>query len=135
MGGKLKRQWEEFKRGQPGRRFQDRYERNQQKRQNKRWHAGLLKLCLGLLFIALGVVLMVMPGPAILFFALGGGMLADYSRTVARMLDWLELKIRRVLHWTKHWWKHASIPARSRVVGLLVLSMTAAGYFLYRVWT
>ena len=46
---------------------------------------------------AVGVVLVLIPGPAILFFAFGAALLAVQSFWVARMLDATELQIRKTL--------------------------------------
>ncbi|MGH7335962.1 MAG: PGPGW domain-containing protein, partial [Myxococcota bacterium] len=46
---------------------------------------------------AAGVVLVFIPGPAVLFFALGGALLATQSLWVARALDAIEVRGRKTL--------------------------------------
>lgn len=105
MGSGIKKKWREFQHGHPGRRFQERYERHRRARQNKPWYSNFLKIALAIALILIGVVLLFMPGPAILFFAVGAALLADHSQAVARPLDWTEVKVRQVLAAAKRWWR------------------------------
>ena len=78
-------------------RFKDRYHQRQQSRRSARFSrtagfatvAGILILLLG------GVVSLAVPGPGWLLLFLGLGMLADQSKHIARLLDWVEVKLRR----------------------------------------
>jgi multidrug efflux pump subunit AcrB len=94
MRALLHKTWTEFKEGQPGRRFQDRYERK--RNAATPWYKSVFEWLLAMVCILVGIVLAFIPGPAILFFALAALFLADQSRTVARSLDWLEIKLRRL---------------------------------------
>lgn len=71
-----------------------------------------------IILLAIGVVLTFIPGPAIVFFFAGAGLLAGESRVLARWLDWSELKLRKSFHWLKRWWKQASRIAKSAVTFL-----------------
>src|SRR5262245_12761552 len=68
MFGNLKRQWRAFRHSRPGSRFQDRYERSRRARKTGQWYLPFLKIGGALVLIAIGVVLTVIPGPAVLFF-------------------------------------------------------------------
>ena len=90
---RLKEGWRDLKRGQPGRRFQDRYAR---RREAARGLAGKCALlCGGVLIVLIGIVLLPLPGPGMIVVAVGALLMAKGSRTVARMLDALELRARR----------------------------------------
>ena len=87
------RLWQELRRGKPGHRFQARYERTSQ--------GGALRkcalICAGVLLIAAGIVFLPLPGPGMLIIALGAFLLAEESRAAARALDWIELRVRRLV--------------------------------------
>src|SRR5436309_1884937 len=92
---RIQGQWRELANSQPGRRFQDRYDRRQ-----RLGHGPLAKLVsmfLGLVIVLVGIVLLFIPGPGTLFLVMGAGLIAEESLITARMLDWLEVKVRRWL--------------------------------------
>ena len=72
----------------------------------------MLSVGVGLLIVAIGIVGLPAPGPGFLIIALGGAFLARESHAVARAMDWLEVRLRRVLHWARSAWKHAAPLAR-----------------------
>lgn len=91
---RLKQGWQDLKRGRPGCRFQDRHAR---RRQAARGMAGRCALvCLGLLVLLAGIVLLPLPGPGMLIVAAGAFLVAEGSHTMAKALDSLELRARRV---------------------------------------
>lgn len=92
MRNRLGKSWRELKRGEPGRRFQNRYERR------GRSGGGLRKWLLiagGLLLVLAGIVFLPLPGPGMLIIAAGALLMAEESLSAARALDWLERKARR----------------------------------------
>lgn len=111
------RQWNVFSHGKPGHRFQDRYRAQRRNRAEQGIFRRLRRLVLALGAAAIGVVLVFIPGPAIVFFFLAGALLASDWRWMARTLDWLEVKLRA-------WWKVGhkkwqQLPAAGRVAVLL----------------
>ena len=90
---RLKQAWREFKHSAPGRRFQELYQRRQRSRRGgaKR----LLYIVFGLLIIAGGIVSFPVPGiPSELIIVTGLAVFAQGSLRAARILDWLELRLR-----------------------------------------
>jgi hypothetical protein len=93
MLDKLKAEWQELKRAPSGQRFVQCHERHQAR------DAPYLK---PLLFFAaifsfvVGVVLVFIPGPAILFFAISGALLAAESHAVASAFDKVETVLHRI---------------------------------------
>jgi Flp pilus assembly protein TadB len=90
----LKNNWRELADGTPGKRFQNRYEKKQRSGESGRGRA--LKLAAAALLIAVGIVLLVVPGPGSVLIVLGAALLAEESSRVARWLDRTEVRIRRL---------------------------------------
>ncbi|PPE72126.1 hypothetical protein C3942_19700 [Solimonas fluminis] len=91
---RLKSSWREFRRGKPGRRFQDWHEHR-----HGRGGAflGACRLVLGLVLMLAGVVLMPAPGPGMAVVGLAAVLVARESRTAARVFDAIELRLRALL--------------------------------------
>lgn len=94
MSTPIQAQWQTLKRSRPGRRFRDRYEASRRGASRGTFVQRVVRVTLAAAAIAIGVVLVFMPGPAVLFFALAGALLASESRSVARFMDWCEMKLR-----------------------------------------
>ena len=99
MLGRLKMRWKKIRKLPPGERFQT-IHREQRNR------SAVVKAAffgVALLSFAGGVVLMFIPGPAILFFALTGALLATQSLWLARRLDEGEVWGRRAVASVRRW--------------------------------
>jgi hypothetical protein len=124
----LKQQWDEFKHARPGHRFQERFERNQEARSGRSRLTRFLKPVAAIVLVAAGLIFCCIPGPGLPLILLGAALLADISGTVARALDWLEVRTRDIISRTKQWWQHASISARAAVI---VFAVCIAGSAVY----
>ena len=90
---RLKQAWREFTSSPPGRRFQELYERRRQSRR------GLAKRVLfiadRLFAVAAGIATFPVPGvPSELIIVTGLAIFAQGSKRAARILDWIELRLR-----------------------------------------
>lgn len=94
MSTAIQAQWQTLKRGRPGRRFCDRYEASRRATRRSTLVQRVLRMTLAAVAIVIGVVLVFVPGPAVLFFAIAGALLASESRSVARFMDWCEVTLR-----------------------------------------
>jgi hypothetical protein len=130
----LRRQWRDFRRGRPGHRFQERYERNQRARSTGSKFTGFLKPAAGIVLLAAGVVFCFIPGPGVPFLLIGAGLLADVSLRVARAMDWFELRIRDMIAWGRSWWNHASRAAKNAVIILALFVASGAAYGGFRIF-
>ena len=121
IAARAKKSWDELKRGRPGRRFQQRFERK---------HRGgkVATVLLGTGLVLVGLALMVIPGPGIPFVVIGAGLLAETSLLGARFLDGCELRIRALLGWGNRVWKSASAAGRAAIVGGAVALAGAGAY-------
>jgi hypothetical protein len=75
----------------------------------------LLRLLVAVGCVAVGILLMFIPGPAVLFFLIAGSLLSTESLFVARSLDWSELKLRAGWSWSKKQWGKLSLVAQIAV--------------------
>ena len=105
MAINLRGYWHRLQHGTPGRRFQERYERAAHQRDRQHIVLRVLKIIGALVLLAIGVIEVIFPGPAVLFFFVGGAMLATEFRFAARFLDWAELRIRSVWHRVQRRWR------------------------------
>jgi hypothetical protein len=137
----LKREWGAFRSAKPGHRFQDRFDRNRSARASQSLLRRLLQPAIAIVLILIGVVLTLIsglaivfiPGPAIVFYFAGACLLAGESRTLARALDWSELKSQKVLPWLQYRWEEASPDAKQAVILSFFFATVGAGYAAYRV--
>ena len=89
----LRAHWDKFRSAAAGSRFRDHYDRvhNQQRPSTLR---TIIYYLLASLSILIGMILMIMPGPAVVFFMLAAILLSSESRSLASTLDKAEVKIR-----------------------------------------
>lgn len=127
----LREEWEDLRRGRPGHRFQDRYERSRSRKRSGRAQRVFF-FAIALAALAIGAVLSVFPGPAIPFFFVAGGLLATESRTIARFMDWCEVRLRKIFAWGKRHWRRLSTPARVITVTLFGTVSVTLAFVSYR---
>lgn len=82
-----------------GARFRAHYDRLQQRPHLMR---TLLVIGVGLLLLALGLVMLVVPGPGLLVGFVGAALIAGESRWAARVLDRVDLCLTRVYSRWRH---------------------------------
>jgi hypothetical protein len=99
MFAKIKQKWNELKKLPPGTRFEKFHE---QQREQSRW-VKVAYLGGALVSFAIGVILAFIPGPAVVFFALTGALIATQSRWAAKQLDRGELKGRELWERFQTW--------------------------------
>jgi hypothetical protein len=87
--------WKEFACRKPGERFQHFHEE-----QGRTAHPWTRPLYVGAAIVTfvVGIILVFIPGPAVVFFAATAALLAAQSSWIARHLDRAELQIRAWLH-------------------------------------
>ena len=131
MIGKTKEGWRQFETSKPGHRFQDRYRRQQASEHGGRDPRRLFYVVGGLI-IAVGSLLFgVLPGPGTLTFFVGLGMIAGEFRLVARLLDWVEVRTRKLGRWVGGIWR-SSAAGKASVVSVAAICVAAVLYVAYR---
>jgi uncharacterized protein (TIGR02611 family) len=129
----LKQHWRALKSGRPGRRFQNRYERNRETRHDQSLIQKSIQPVVGIILLAAGIVFCVIPGPGLPLVVLGAAVLSERSRVLARALDWTEVKLRSLFAWIKAWWRKSSIVAKNAIILLAAAAIASAGYGAYHV--
>ncbi|RBP46198.1 putative transmembrane protein PGPGW [Roseimicrobium gellanilyticum] len=130
----VKEHWNELKSSRPGRRFQERYERRKKEHRGAFHWARWLNIVGGTLLLLIGVFLLAAPGPGMLVAVAGLSMLGSEFLTLARFLDWSEVKVRKALVWARRWWKKSGWVTRALAILLACLATAGAlygGYALF----
>ena len=127
-----KHRWKRFRQDIPGERFQNHYYRRQQ--EHKHPFVKMLYVGVGALIFLGGIALIPIPGPSILMFFIGAGIIAQESRWAARTLDRIELRIRILARWARTSWLRAPLLVKVLLVVILVAVLGAAGIQGYRVF-
>lgn len=128
---KLKRHWRELRKGRPGRRFEERYERNRKGRKDQSFLQRFLAPAAGIVLLVAGVVFCVIPGPGLPLIIVGASLLGGQSRFVAKIMDWLEVRVRKVARWALGWWQQASLLVKNAVILIAACGLAGVGYGAY----
>ncbi len=96
---KAKEHWQRLKESKPGHRFKDHYHQRQQSRSGGFSLRAVFVMSLGTLVLLGGLIGVPGPGPGWLIILLGLGMFAGESKLIARLLDWVEVKLRGAGRW------------------------------------
>lgn len=86
--------WDRFVHATPGRRFQERYRRMQEQK-GSAWKRCAW-VCGGVLLVLVGLFFCAVPGPGIPLLAAGLALIAQESKSLARLLDKTEIRLRRI---------------------------------------
>jgi UPF0716 family protein affecting phage T7 exclusion len=91
---KLAAEWHAFRADSPGERFRHHYERSQQTSHAAR----LARAAIGVALLAVGIVLLFIPGPGLLVGFFGLALLSSQSHALASALDRAEPRARHFAH-------------------------------------
>ena len=130
MFGRTKESWRRFKASKPGHSFQERYRRRQESEHGWRDPSKLLYVVVGLIIAVGSLVLGVLPGPGTLTFFVGVGMIAGEFRPVARLLDWAEVRVRKLGRWLRGIWRSSAV-GKILVVSVAAICVVAVLYVAY----
>lgn len=126
---KMKRDWREFAESEPGRRFKDRYHRRQE---NERGHIvkRVFLIVLGAIIAVGSLALAPLPGPGWATVFIGLMILAGELLPAARLLDWLEVRLRKLWQFIQYVWR-SSILGKVMVVVVAVILAATVFYTAY----
>jgi len=91
----IKAGWREFADQLPGDRFQQRYRRSRNPHVRRGTIRRIVALAIGTMLVAIGLMMLVLPGPGVLVIIIGLGFFAEESLWLAKWLDAWELWLRR----------------------------------------
>ena len=124
------RHWRSFSRGRPGKRFQERYRRRQE-RGHGQWGARrILNLSLGVLIVAVSAVGGLLPGPGWGTAIIGFALIAGEFLPAARLLDRMELALRAFWQFVRDIWGH-SWAGKVLILAVTAFVVTVVGYAVY----
>nr|CAA9251848.1 hypothetical protein AVDCRST_MAG63-1956 [uncultured Armatimonadetes bacterium] len=122
MRERIQAAWESFRACAPGTRCQERYWR----RREAGGRAGTVRRVFGgLAVVALGVVLIPLPGPGGLIILFGLALVGGEVLPLARLLDWAEV-------WARAVWAVTPGPAKKAAHVLLLAGFVLALYTAFR---
>ncbi len=130
MIARTKESWRRFKGSKPGHRFQDRYRRRQESEHGWRDPRRLFYVVGGLVLAVGSLLLGVLPGPGMLTFFVGLGMIAGEFGPIARLLDWAEVWARVVAKRVGDIWR-SSAAGKILVVAVAAILVAAVLYVAY----
>ena len=124
------RHWRNFSQGRPGKRFQERYRRRQERGQG-RWSVWrVFNLTLGILIVAVSAVGGLLPGPGWGTAIIGFALIAGEFLPAARLLDWAELQLRHYWQFVRDIWGH-SWAGKVLVITVTAFVVAVFGYVVY----
>jgi len=126
---KMKRDLQEFRESKPGRRFQDRYHRRQEEEQGHTARRIFL-IILGAIIAVGSLITAPLPGPGWATVFLGLMILAGELLPAARLLDWLEVRLRKLWMLIQYIWR-SSVLGKVAVVVVAVILAAAVVYMAY----
>lgn len=103
MFERMKRDWNSLKRGRPGSRFQEQYDKG--RREARRDAGRVLRIIAGLILFPVGVFFLAVPGPGLLVIGAGAVLIAREFRFAAKALDAFELRVRHAWRWARTRWR------------------------------
>ncbi len=124
-----KHQWRAFKHDKPGKRFQHQHDRLKEKGRGLRCGLAIA----GIVLLAAGLALMVLPGPGIPLLVFGLALLAGLSGALARTLDRAEPVLRQEAKQLRRGWHRLSGGAKAGVCAVAVVGVTAVAFGAYRI--
>jgi hypothetical protein len=131
MIGRTKESWRRFGASDPGHRFRDRYRRQQEGERGWRDPRRLFFVVGGLAIALASLVLGVLPGPGTLTFFVGLAMISGEFYPVARLLDWAEMRARKLGRWVGGVWR-SSAAGKVLVASAAAIGAVAVLYVAYR---
>lgn len=130
MVGKLKQKWHALNNGTPGRRFEEHHLRRQSSPRHRR-HIWLM-MTLGVLLFVAGVVMLVTPGPGVIFIAAGAALIAEESIVAARTMDWFDVRVRAVIAAANVIWQRSPVILKAILVLFIMALLIGVSMFTMR---
>jgi sterol desaturase/sphingolipid hydroxylase (fatty acid hydroxylase superfamily) len=131
MIGRARRSWRHFTSSKPGDRFQVRYYYRKQSGAGR--FSRIFSIVVGSALVIFSALFGWAPGPGLVTFVLGLALIGGEFLAVARFLDWAEVRLRKLAHFTAHLWR-VSVVGKVLIVLVIVTCVAALGYVVYSVF-
>jgi hypothetical protein len=129
--GRTKRSWLHFTRSKPGDRFQVRYYRRKQSGPGQL--SRIINVVVGSILVIFSAFFGWAPGPGTLTFVIGLAMIGGEFLTIARFLDWSEVRLRKLAHLVGVVWRSSTI-GKALIILVALALVVAFGYVIYSVF-
>ena len=133
MIGEIKKDWEHLKESEPGSRFKERYRRRQEDEKGWTDPRRLFNVIVGTILVVGSAFFGWAPGPGMLTFIIGLGMVAGEFGPAARFLDWSEVCGRRFWKFVVETWR-SSVAGKAIILLCTLVLVSATGYAVYRLF-
>jgi len=131
MFGRAKRSWQLFKKSKPGDRFQVRYYSRRLRGHGRFAPIRIFNIGFGSALVIVSAFFGWAPGPGLVTLFIGLAMVAGELLPVARLLDWAEVKLRKLGRWARRVWKGAPPAAKALIVLAILTCVAVLGYGAY----
>lgn len=131
MIGWIKEHWQQFQESKPGYRFQDRYHRRRQSGHGRFGLRRIINIAVGSVLVVVSAFFGWVPGPGLVTFFIGLGLIAGELLFVARFLDWAEVRLRKLARWARGVWERAPLVAKVLIVLAILACVAVLGYGVY----
>lgn len=121
----VRQNWRQLQKGTPGHRFRQFHEWRQKRRESGFSLERVVVLGGGFLLLLGGLAIGWLPGPGGFISVFGAALLATEYRPLARLLDWTEVRGRRIMRWIQNFWRTSSLVIK--IASVLAIALVAAG--------
>ena len=127
----IKESWRRFKESEPGHRFQDSYHRRQRSERGRFSFTRIFNIAVGSVLVVFSAFFGWAPGPGLVTFFLGLALIAGELSPVAKLLDWAEVRLRKLARQAGSIWIISSPPVRILIILIVLICVIAAVYGAY----
>jgi len=126
----IKHEWRLLKHDRPGQRFRHHRERMSD---SPKWKK-IARAAAGFALIAIGIVFCILPGPGTLGIVLGLALLAGMSKSIARLLDRIEPRVRHGLARAQRFWHELPRAKKAILIVTATIVVALGAVVVWRGW-
>jgi hypothetical protein len=127
--GRTRRSWRHFKNSKPGDRFQVRYYYRKQRGSGRL--SRIFNIVVGSVLVLMSIFFGWAPGLGVVTLIIGLAMIAGEFLPVAKLLDWSEVRLRKLARLARNIWAGTSPVGKTLIVLLISVCVVALVYGAY----